>query len=438
MTSWERFNQTLPDKKGSYSELNIEDITDKGYEHAQKVWDVFKIKSLGEYHDLYVQSDTLLLADVLKNFRDKCIEIYELDPAHFLSTPGLTWQAYLKKTGVELELLTDIDMLLMVEKGIRGGICQATHRYAKANNKYMNNYDKSIESSYVMFLEAKNLYGWAMSQKLLMTGFNLAEKLSRFNERFMRSYNENSDRRYFFEIDVEYPKNLFNSHKDLQKVEKIVCSIEVKEKYVVHTGALKQALNQGLVLKRVRGVIQCNQRAWLKPFIDMNTKLRNGAKNEFEKDFFKLMNNFVFRKTMKNVRKHRDIKLVTTNENRNKLVSEPNYQTIKHFLENLLAIEMKRTKVKMNKPIYLGMSILDINKTLCMNFGLTILNQNMETEKLCYMDTDSFVIHIFTEDFFEDIFDDVKRWFDTSEYDENDKRSLPIGMNKTSVFSKMK
>ena len=165
----------------------------------------------------------------------------------------------------------------------------------------------------------------------------------------------------------------------------------------------------------------------------MNTKLRNGAKNEFEKDFFKLMNNFVFRKTMKNVRKHRDIKLVTTNENRNKLVSEPNYQTIKHFLENLLAIEMKRTKVKMNKPIYLGMSILDINKTLCMNFGLTILNQNMETEKLCYMDTDSFVIHIFTEDFFEDIFDDVKRWFDTSEYDENDKRSLPIGMNKTLI-----
>ena len=165
----------------------------------------------------------------------------------------------------------------------------------------------------------------------------------------------------------------------------------------------------------------------------MNTKLRNGAKNEFEKDFFKLMNNFVFRKTMKNVRKHRDIKLVTTNENRNKLVSEPNYQTIKHFSENLLAIEMKRTKVKMNKPIYLGMSILDINKTLCMNFGLTILNQNMETEKLCYMDTDSFVIHIFTEDFFEDIFDDVKRWFDTSEYDENDKRSLPIGMNKTLI-----
>ena len=114
MDSWERFNETsLPDKKAFYSELNLEDITDKDYEHAQKVWKVFGIKNLGEYHDLYVQSDTLLLADVFENFRDKCIEIYELDPAHFLSEPGLAWQVCLKKTKVKLELLTDVDMLLM-------------------------------------------------------------------------------------------------------------------------------------------------------------------------------------------------------------------------------------------------------------------------------------------------------------------------------------
>ena len=150
MDSWEIFGETsLPDKEAFYSELNLEDITDEDYEHAQKVWKVFGIKNLGEYHDLYVQSDTLLLADVFENFRDKCIEIYELDPAHFLSAPGLAWQACLKKTKVKLELLTDIDMLLMVEKGTRGGICQATQMYAKANNKYMKNYDKNIESSYI-------------------------------------------------------------------------------------------------------------------------------------------------------------------------------------------------------------------------------------------------------------------------------------------------
>ena len=164
MDSWKRFKEeSLPDKESFYSELNNEHITDEDYAHAQKVWDTFKIKNLGEYHDLYVQSDTTLLADVFENFRDKCIEIYELDPAHFLSAPGLAWQACLKKTQVELELLTDNDMLLMFEEGIRGGMCQATHRYAKANNKYMNNHDKNKESSYLEYLGANNLYGWAMS-----------------------------------------------------------------------------------------------------------------------------------------------------------------------------------------------------------------------------------------------------------------------------------
>ena len=163
----------------------------------------------------------------------------------------------------------------------------------------------------------------------------------------------------------------------------------------------------------------------------MNTKLRTEAKNEFEKDFFKLMNNSFFGKTMENVRKHRDIKLVTTDEKRNKLVSEPNYHTTKHFSENLLAIEMKKTKVKMNKPVYLGMSILDISKTLMYEFWYEYIKPKYkEKAKLCYMDTDSFVINIFTEDFFEDINNDIERWFDTSNYDKNDKRPLKTGINK--------
>ena len=138
MDSWERFDEnTIPPKDAFHSELNLEGISDTDYEHVKKVCKSFEIKNLGGYHDLYVQCDTLLLADVFENFRDKCIEIYELDPAHFLSAPGLAWQACLKKTKVELELLTNIDMLLMVEKGIRSGICQAIHRYAKANNKYI-------------------------------------------------------------------------------------------------------------------------------------------------------------------------------------------------------------------------------------------------------------------------------------------------------------
>ena len=197
--------------------------------------------------------------------------------------------------------------------------------------------------------------------------------------------------------------------KKLDKVKALVCDIQDKEKYVVHIRALKQALNYGLVLKRVHRVIKFNQRAWLKSYIDMNTELRKEAKNEFEKDFFKLMNNSVFGKTMENVRNHRDIKLVTTDGKRNKLVSEPNYHTTKRFSENLLAIEMKKTKVKMNKPVYLGMSILDISKTLMYEFWYDYIEPKYgDTAKLCYMDTDSFVIYIKTEDFYKDIANDVE------------------------------
>ena len=222
----------------------------------------------------------------------------------------------------------------MVEEGIRGGMCQAVYRYAKANNKYMKKYDKSIKSSYLEYLDASNLYGWAMSQKLPVDGFEWVEELSQFNEQFIKSYNENSDKGYFLEADVKYPKNLHELHSDLpflperkkiEEVKKLVCTVRDKENHVVHIRALKQALNHGLILKKAHRVIQFNQKAWLKPYIDMNTNLRKEAKNDFEKDFFKLMKNSVFGKTMENVRNHRHIKLVTTNELRNKLVSEPNY-----------------------------------------------------------------------------------------------------------------
>ena len=163
----------------------------------------------------------------------------------------------------------------------------------------------------------------------------------------------------------------------------------------------------------------------------MNTKLRTEAKNKFEKDFFKLMNNSVFGKIMENVRKHRDIKLVTTNKRRNKLVSEPNYHTTKYFSETLLAIEMRKTKIIMSKPVYLGQVILDISKALMYEFWYDYIKLKYgEKAKLCYMDTDSFIIHIETEDFYKDISSDVNKWFDTSNYNKNDKRPLPIGINK--------
>ena len=217
---------------------------------------------------------------------------------------------------------------------------------------------------------------------------------------------------YILEVEVKYPKNLHDLHSDLSflarrikmdKCKKLVCDLHNKKKYVVHIKSLKQALNHGLKLKKVHRIIEFNKKAWLKPYIDMNTELRKLAKDDFEKDLFKLMNNAVFGKTMENIRKHRDIKLVKTDEKRNKLVSEPNYHTMNYISEDLFIIEMNKTKVKMNKPIYLGLSILDISKILMYEFWYDYMKPKYNNVKLCYMDTDSFVMNIKTKDFYKDL-----------------------------------
>ena len=237
---------------------------------------------------------------------------------------------------------------------------------------------------------------------------------------------------------VKYPKRLHELHSDLpflsermkvNKSKKLVCNLFNKKKYVAHINSLKQALNHGLKLKKIHRVIKFNQDAWLKPYIDMNTELRKVAKKDSEKDLIKLMNNSVFGKTIENIRKHREIKLVTTDKKRSKLVSEPNHHTINLISEDLSIIEMKKTKVKTNEPIYLGLSILEISKTLMYEFWYDYMKPKYGNKvNLCYMDTESFIMNIKTNDFYEDIASDIENRFDTSNYEVN--RPLPTGKNK--------
>ena len=252
----------------------------------------------------------------------------------------------------------------MIEEGIRGGICHAIQRYAKANNKYMKDYNKDKEPSYIPYLDANNLYGKAMSEKLPVRGFRWMNDIYRMDEEVVRSYDKNDIKGYILEVDVDYPNELQNLQSDfpflaesmvINNTKKLVCNLQDKKNYVVHINVLKQALDHGLKLRKVHRVIEFDQEDWLKKYTNFNTELRKNALNDFEKDFFKLMNNGVFGKTMENVRKHRDIKLVKTHHRRNKLVSEPNYHTMKLIDDNLAIIEMRKFKVKMNKPIYLGL-----------------------------------------------------------------------------------
>ena len=306
----------------------------------------------------------------------------------------------------------------------------------------MKNHNNNEESSYIQYLDANNLYGWAMSKKLPINGFKWIDNNemagSVINEEFMKNYDENDNKGYTFGVDVKYPNKLHELHSDLpflpermeiNKCKKLVCNLYNKKKYVAHINALKQALNHGLKLKKIHRVIEFNQEEWLKPYIDMNTELRKLAKNDFEKDLFKLMNNSVFGKTMENIRKHRDITLVTTDKKRRKLISEPNYHTINLIFEDLSIIEMKKTKVKMNKPIYLGLPILEISKTLMYEFWYDYVKPKYnDNVRLCYMDTDSFIMNIKTNYFYKDIANDVENRFDTSNYEAN--RPLPTGKNK--------
>ena len=442
MDSKEKFNDTkLPPREAFYSKLSGRGITEKDYKHAWNVWNSFKMKTFKEYHELYNITDVLLLADVFENFRELCLKIYGLDPVYYFTAPGLAWDACLKITGIELELLSETNMLLMFEKGIRGGISIISNRYGEANNKYMGRgFNKNKPSKYLMYLDENNLYGCGMSEKLPTHGFKWLTG-GEIEKIYENRHNLNKIP-CILEVDIEYPKELHDQHNDYpfcpekvkckNGVEKLIPNLRDKKKYVLHYKNLIQCLDMGLKITHIYRGIKFVESEWMKPYIDKNTNLRAKAKNNFEKDFFKLMNNSVFGKTMENIRNRVDVKLVNTKEKLRKLVAKPNLKSPpKIFSENLVSVHMKKTSLTMNKPVYLGMCILELSKTIMFDFHYNYIKSKYgDKAKLLFTDTDSFMYEIETEDFYKDISGDVKDRFDTSDYPENHPSGIPTGINK--------
>lgn len=443
----ERFKETtLPKKEDFFNKLNQAPISDDDYNHAKQIWNTFNIKNLGEYSDLYVKSDVLLLTDIFENFRNVCMKNYNLDPAWYYTAPGLSWDAMLKKTKVRLELLTDYDMLLFVENGIRGGISQCSHRYGIANNKYLTHYDESRASNFLIYLDANNLYGGAMSQPLPLKNFKWIEPTSATVESILNAPDDSSFG-YILEVDLEYPVDIHDNHSDLPLApetiklpntteNRLLTTLYDKHKYVIHYRNLKLYLNLGIKLAKVHRVLKFNQTPWLKDYIDLNTKLRAEASSDFHKSFFKLMNNAVFGKTMENIRKRVDIKLVTNEKKAEKWISRTNFVDRTIFSHQLVAIHLRRTHFKFNKPIAVGMAVLDISKTLMYDFHYSkMVEKYGRNLKLLYTDTDSFIYNIITDD----IYDDIKvnlNVYDTSDYAKDNIYGIPL-VNKK-VLGKMK
>ena len=359
------------------------------------------------------------------------MENYSLDPAWYYTSPGLSWDGLLKYSGVKLELLTDPDMLLLFEKGIRGGVSMISNRYSKANNKFMGKkFDPSLPSKFITYLDANNLYGLAMMKPLPVGDFEWMDEEEKQNWKNFPC---------ILEVDLEYPKELHDLHNDyplaperlkIGNVEKLIPNLWEKEKYVVHHENLKLYLELGLKVKKIHRRLKFREEPWMRSYIELNTRLRTEAKNDFEKDFFKLMNNSVFGKTMENIRNRVDVKLVSDRKKAEKLAAKPNFRHCTIFDENLIAIHMKKTKLKFDKPVYCGMAILDLSKTLMYDFHYKYIKPKYgEKAKLVMTDTDSLCYEIEAEDFFEDISKDVETKFDTSNFPKDHPSGIQ-GKNK--------
>lgn len=456
MNSDEKYELTqLPSKDDFYSKLRQSHISDEEYAFAKNVWEVFKCKTMGDYNDLYMKIDVLLLADVMQAFRSMMMKSHKLDPAHYVTLPAMSWDAMLRSTKVQLDLLTDYDMILMIESGIRGGLCQVSQRYAKANNPSIPGYNPTQKTTYITYQDCNALYATVMSKPLPFGEFiwiNVETLPDDINE-FLEPLKEDDEYGFLLEVDIEYPDTLHDEDNDLpffpeklkQVSGKLVAHLGARKNYVVHYMILKQAIDHGLIIKDIHRVLKFQQSTWLQDYIELNNNLRKDAITDFEKDLFKLLNNAIYGKTLQSVRKYRDIRLVTKYEQAEKLIAKESFINSQIFKENLIAVEMARTSITFDKPIYIGQAILDISKMVMYHYLYNVMKKIYPGDQLSllYMDTDSFIMEICTENFYRDMNGYMKEnYLDTSNYPlghplKSDKNKKALGKFKDEVGGKL-
>ncbi|XP_053205831.1 uncharacterized protein LOC128390178 [Panonychus citri] len=433
LDSFDRFTETsLPSRDQFYSSLMESPICDEIYNHVREVWSHFGCVTLKDLHDVYLKTDVVLLTAVFENFRKMALTSFGIDPLHHFSSPGLTWAAALKTTAIELQIFSDVDMLLMIESGIRGGLTMVSKRYAKANDPELPDYNPKEPNSKILYLDVNNLYGYAMSQYLPVDGYEWCDILL---EDILNT-SDVSSVGYILEVDLEYPSDLHDSHSDFplipekRKVDstmyssyqqelhtelrnrgiklvsstKLVTTFLQKIKYVVHYSILKYYVELGIKITKVHRVIKFNQSPWLAQYVNFCTLNRQRATSDFEKDFWKLLVNSIYGKTIEDKRKHLKVEIALKDIEAERMMRK---NLVKKFIildEDKVIFQMKNSAVKMDKPIAVGFTVLELAKLKMFKLHYGQFKPHFgDNMSLLYTDTDSLIYHLKTDNINHDL-----------------------------------
>ncbi|XP_064464359.1 uncharacterized protein LOC135375618 [Ornithodoros turicata] len=465
VTTFEAYNElSLPPRDQFFNTLNGTEVSEEDYCHAQRVFEKFQLRNLGEYSDLYLLTDALLLADVFQGFRKWTLDFHKIEPFHFVSLPGLSMSCALKMSKVELELIHDPDAYLLIENGIRGGITQCSLRKATANVPGTEQFDPKSPSSLIHYIDVNGLYGSVMREPLPYGGFEWLTE-DEITNLDITHLPDDAPMGYFLEVDLAYDKEIHQRHRDLpvapEKMSvpydllseyqkelmkkfhlpekatdaKLLLTLFDKERYFLHYRNLQLYMHLGLRLTKVHRVLKFNQKPFLRSYVDFNHDLRKRATNAFESSQAKIAINSVYGRSCMQVRKFVNCRLTVTDEQVLRLLRKPNLKEFRPLSSHVILFQFSQSVLRMRQPLYLGFAILELSKLKMFDFYHNHLLRVAPDTRLLYMDTDSFIIKLSEEKALLELAD---KHLDNSSYDPDHplysaKNKMVLGMFKNEM-----